>query len=94
MLQPNHAPSSFPTALAAGFLPAFRHADDGQVRLCLGDDGQLSQVHRLDSLPDAWVAERDDQGRVLALIDQVCAGYLRGDQFWSLSALRHPRLDS
>lgn len=84
-----HAP-----ALAAGFLPAFRHEADGQVRLCLTDDGRLSSVHLLDSLPSDWVAERDDRGRPVALVDQVSAGYLRGDQFWGLGELRRPRLDS
>ncbi|WPL16257.1 hypothetical protein Thiowin_01210 [Thiorhodovibrio winogradskyi] len=81
-------------ALAAGFLPAFRHEVDGQVRLCLTDDGRLASVHLLDSLPTDWVAERDDDGRPMALVDQVSAGYLRGDQFWSLGDLRRPRLDS
>lgn len=81
-------------ALAAGFLPAFRHGADGQVRLCLTDDGRLSSVHLLDSLPSDWVSERDDCGRPMALVDQVSAGYLRGDQFWSLGDLRSPRLDS
>ena len=81
-------------ALAAGFLPAFRHDRDGQVRLCLLDDGRLSSVHLLDSLPATWVAERDDQGHPMVLVDQVSAGYLRGDQFWSIGELRRPRLDS
>lgn len=85
---------SFPNALAAGFLPAFRNTADGQVRLCLGDDGGLALEHRLDSLPADWVAERDEDGRPLALIEPISAGYLRGDQFWSLAALRRPRLDS
>lgn len=84
-----HAPS-----LAVGFLPAFRHEADGQVRLCLTEDGRLSSVHLIDSLPADWVAERDDQGRPLALVEQVSAGYLRGHQFWSLGELRHPCLDS
>lgn len=81
-------------AYAAGFLPAFRHESDGQVRLCLTDDGRLSSVHLLDSLPADWVAERDQDGRPMALVDQVSAGYLRGDQFWSLGDLRRPKLDS
>ncbi|MBK5969176.1 MULTISPECIES: hypothetical protein [Thiorhodovibrio] len=83
-----------PPTLAAGFLPAFRHELDGEVRLCLTDDGRLSSVHLLDSLPAEWVAERDDHGRVMALVEQVSAGYLRGHEFWSLGELRRPRLDS
>ncbi len=91
-------PLAFPAtqspALAAGFLPAFRHESDGQVRLCLLDDGRLSSVHVIDSVPSAWVAERDEAGRPMALVDEVSAGYWRGDRFWSLGDLRHPRLDS
>lgn len=81
-------------ALAVGFVPAFRHEDDGQVRLCLLEDGRLSCVHVLDSLPDHWVAERDAEGRPLALVEQVSAGYLRGSEFWTLGDLRRPMLDS
>lgn len=82
-----------PTALAAGFLPAFRHEGDGQVRLCLLEDGHLAGLHVLDSLPADWVAERDETGRPLVLVDQVSAGYLRGAEFWSIGDLRRPRLD-
>jgi hypothetical protein len=81
-------------ALAAGFLPAFRHEADGQIRLCQLDDGRLSSVHLLDSLPAEWVAERDESGRPMALVEQVTAGFLRGDRFWTLGDIRRPRLDS
>ncbi len=81
-------------ALTAGFLPAFRHDETGEVRLCQLADGRIACLHLLDSLPEAWVAERDHQGRPVALIDKVRAGYWRGSEFWTLSDLVHPHLDS
>lgn len=82
------------SALTQGFLPAFQHRLNGEVRLCLHDDGQLAAMHLLDRLPAGWIAQRDRQGRPTALIAEVRAGYLRGSEFWSLGDLRHPRLDS
>lgn len=86
--------SSFTQALAAGFLPAFRHRQDGEIRLCRFPDGAMATVHLIDLLPTHWVRERDDDGRPSALVAAVEAGFLRGLEFWSLDDLIHPRLDS
>ncbi len=89
------APSALISAeLTAGFLPAFQHQDTGEVRLCLLDDGRIAPLHVLDSLPSAWVACRDADGRPSALIGQINAGYLRGSEFWSLHDIRIPRHDA
>ena len=82
------------SALVKGFVPAFRHQDSGEVRLCQGDDGRIAHRHLIDALPAAWVAERDGAGRPSALIAAVEPGYLRGDAFWRLRDLCHPHLDS
>lgn len=79
--------------LIVGFLPAFRHRDSGEVRLCQLPDGGLAREHLLDSLPAHWVAERDWDGRPTALVAAVEPGYLRGPEFWRLRDLAQPHLD-
>jgi hypothetical protein len=79
--------------LVNGFLPAFRHLETGEVRLCRLEDGRPSRRYRLDSLPDHWVLERDARGEPSALVSAVEPGFLRGIQFWSLEDLVHPALD-
>ena len=80
-------------ALLIGFLPAFRHQQTGEVHLCQLADGRVAAMHLLDSLPAAWVAVRDGCGRPASLIPAIEAGYLRGEEFWTLGDLIHPGLD-
>ncbi|PQJ95635.1 hypothetical protein [Chromatium okenii] len=84
----------FSPALILGFMPAFRHRDSGEVRLCRGADGQLANQHLFDALPAYWIAERDEDGCSIALVAAVEAGYWRSDGFWRLIDLLHPNLDS
>lgn len=81
------------SALVSGFLPAFRHLETGEIRLCQLADGRISRRHLLDSLPDDWILERDARGRPAALVSEVEPGFLRGIQFWTLQNLANPRLD-
>lgn len=81
------------SGLVSGFLPAFRHLETGEIRLCQLADGRLSRRHLLDSLPDDWILERDASGRPAALVSEVEPGFLRGIQFWTLQNLANPRLD-
>jgi hypothetical protein len=76
-----------------GFLPAFRHGGTGEVRLCQLADGRIARFHRLDVLPEEWIAERDEEGRPSALIGAVEPGYQRGPEFWSLAEMTRPALD-
>jgi len=85
---------AFTPNLSVGFMPAFRHQGSGEVRLCQFSDGSISTIHVLDFLPEDWVMERDAEGRPLALVGAIEAGFLRGADFWSLGDLLHPRLDS
>ncbi|EXJ16854.1 hypothetical protein [Imhoffiella purpurea] len=84
---------AFTPSLSVGFLPAFRHQESGEVRLCQFSDGSISPIHLIDCLPSRWVRERDAEGRPSALIGAIEAGFLRGADFWSLRDLLHPRLD-
>ena len=81
------------SGLVSGFLPAFRHLETGEIRLCQLADGRISRRHLLDSLPDDWILERDAHGRPAALVSEVEPGFLRGIQFWTLQNLANPRLD-
>ncbi|MBK1717768.1 hypothetical protein CKO27_08965 [Thiocystis violacea] len=82
-----------PACLVSGFLPAFRHLETGEIRLCRQEDGGLSRGHLLDSLPDHWILERDARGRPTILVTAVEPGFLRGIEFWNLENLTHPVLD-
>ncbi|MBK1721335.1 hypothetical protein [Thiocystis violacea] len=82
-----------PAAVMAGFLPAFRHLETGEVRLCKMEDGRLSREHFLDGLPDHWVLDRDQKGRPASLVYAIEPGFVRGIDFWSLGDFTHPALD-
>ncbi|SDX73310.1 hypothetical protein SAMN05421644_11137 [Allochromatium warmingii] len=82
-----------PIRLMSGFLPAFRHLETGEIRLCQLADGRIARRHLLDSLPDDWILERDASGRPAALVSEIEPGFLRGIQFWTLQNLANPRLD-
>ena len=67
----------------ARFVPAFRDSESGRVELARTEDGVRAPVHLLCCLPDEWVTERDDAGRILALKDSVVAGFVRDGQFYT-----------
>lgn len=75
----------------AGWIPAFRHRVTGEVHASRLADGRLACMHVLDTAPAYWVGERDLRGRPCALVQEVQAGYLRGDRFFTLAELlRYP----
>lgn len=78
-----------------GFLPAFRDVSSGETHLAINDDGTPSPIHILDGLPDAWVAERDADGRVVELHAGIVPGFLRDGRFFTYRELMLERpLDS
>ncbi|MGM0553820.1 MAG: hypothetical protein ACQETK_08490 [Pseudomonadota bacterium] len=84
-------PGWLDAGFAAGWLPAFRHRQTGEVHASHLEDGRLSCVHVLDTLPADWVAERDAAHRPSALLPDIQAGYLRGERFFTLAELlRYP----
>lgn len=74
-------------AAILGFLPAFRDLDSQETHLSVNQDGSLSAVHLLDSLPDHWVVERDEEGRITALKDGIIAGFMRHGRFFTRTEL-------
>ncbi|MCG5515891.1 MULTISPECIES: hypothetical protein [unclassified Ectothiorhodospira] len=88
----------FPDMKAAnavlGFLPAFMDTHTHETHLSINDDGSLALIHLLDGLPDHWVLERDEYGRITALKDGIVAGFMRQGHFYTRSQLAQLRWDA
>ena len=67
----------------ARFVPAFRDAATGRVERARMADGAPAPMHLFCCLPEEWVAERDPNGEIVALIDSVTAGFLRDGEFYT-----------
>ncbi len=80
--------------LCAGFVPAFRDEDTGEVHLSVNPDGQVAIVHVIDQLPLEWINEWDGQGRAISLRGTVTPGFLRGESFYTLAELKSDLLDA
>jgi hypothetical protein len=68
---------------SSGFRPAFYELHTGRAELARFADGRPAPMHLLDGLPDAWIAERDAAGRVVAVKDSVVAGFIRDGFFYT-----------
>lgn len=77
----------------AGMQPAFRHAVTGEAHLAQSKPGIPSTAYAFVGLPDAWVAEWDDEGNPVALHSDVVPGYWRDAQFIGLTDLPSLPLD-
>jgi hypothetical protein len=80
-------PMFMPEDLVAGLVPAFQDTRNGEVHLARNGNGELALLHTFTLLPDAWVAERDDEGGAIALHPHVIAGYWQCAQFVSVDEL-------
>lgn len=68
---------------SSGFIPAFQDTLTGTVYRSCFANGAFAPVHVLDGLPSALVMQRSSSGRVVAVIDSVIAGFLRGGRFYT-----------
>lgn len=66
-----------------GFVPAFLDSETGVIYISRNPNGTLAPCHCLEGLPEALIACRDDQGRVLAVKVSVIAGFERGGYFFT-----------
>lgn len=66
-----------------GFRPAFRNLETGCAVLARFKDGSPAPMHLLDGLPDEWVLEKDQSGRVTSVKPSVIAGFLRQGRFYT-----------
>lgn len=80
-------PDLAPGAAVLGFMPAFRDVDTEEVHLSVNEDGSPAAVHVLDHLPDHWVTERDQAGRIMALKEGIIAGFMRHARFFTRAEL-------
>lgn len=71
---------------AAGFAPAYRDRDSGEVVLSRFADGTLAPVHVLEGLPAEWVLARDADGCVTRVRAAVEAGFVRDGRFYTREA--------
>ena len=70
-------------AATARFVPAFRDTATGRVEIARTADARPATMHLFCCLPDAWVAERDPAGEIVALIDTIVAGFVRDGVFYT-----------
>jgi hypothetical protein len=70
----------------AGFAPAYRDRESGEVVLSRFADGTLAPVHVLEGLPMEWVLARDGDGCVTSVRATVEAGFVRDGQFYTREA--------
>ncbi len=65
------------------FVPAFQNSADGRVELARMPNGKPAPMHLISCLPRAWATRCDAHGNVLALIDTVIAGFVKGGRFYT-----------
>lgn len=67
----------------ACFIPAFQDSCTGQVEVSRFQDGRPAPFHLLDGLPDAWITQRDLQGRVIEIKTSITSGFIRLGKFFT-----------
>jgi hypothetical protein len=82
---------------AAGFVPAYRDRETGEIVVSRFADGTPAPVHLLEGLPADWVLTRDADGCVSRVRATVEAGFVRDGVFYTREAaaltLSGPRSD-
>jgi hypothetical protein len=66
-----------------GFLPAFYDSETGRGVLSRFANGAPAPVHMLDGLPEEWIEDRDESGRVRSVKSSVIAGFVRDGWFYT-----------
>ena len=77
-----------------GFMPAFKNTQDQQIHLSTDQYGELSVMHLLDGLPEAWILEKDEQGRPVSLKSEIVVGFMRNHEFYTLNEIINGVRDS
>lgn len=66
-----------------GFRAAFRDEESGRVVLARFEDGSPAPIHLLDGLPEEWVLERDEAGRISSVRPSITAGFVLNGRFFT-----------
>jgi len=71
------------TAKNVKFVPAFRNMLDGRVERARFPNGKPAPMHLIGGLPREWAVRCDEAGCVLEISDDIEAGFVRDDQFYT-----------
>lgn len=66
-----------------GFAPAFLDTETGTVYRACFADGRPAPLHVLDGLPEELVVARRESGAVVAVRENVVAGFIRRGRFFT-----------
>lgn len=66
-----------------GFVPGFRDSVTGDLAVSRFADGSPAPIHLLDGLPEAWIADRDEQGHVTRTQPGLVSGFIRDGRFYT-----------
>ena len=69
-----------------GFMPAFIDSATGVVYLSRFDSGQLAPCHILDGLPAHLITERNENGKPLAALGTISAGFFKNGYYYTRDA--------
>jgi hypothetical protein len=67
----------------AGFVPAYRDRRTGRVVRSRFADGRPAPIHVLEGLPGEWASARDGANRIVALREEIVAGFVRCGRFYT-----------
>lgn len=67
----------------AGFIPAFRHQQSGEIRLSLLENGDAASVHLIGGLPRHWLTDHGRGRPAYRLATGIIAGFVRKGRFYS-----------
>ena len=65
------------------FKPAFMDEISGIVEVSRFKNGMLAPFHSLEGLPDHWITERDESGRVVQIKSSIVSGFVRMETFFT-----------
>jgi hypothetical protein len=71
------------TAKKVKFLPAFRSSLDGRIERARFPNGQPAPMHLIGGLPQEWAVRCDLEGCVLEISEDIEAGFVRDDRFYT-----------
>ena len=67
----------------AGFVPAFKNSECGEVVVSCFRDGRTAPFHMIDGLPEHWIAEWDQHGKAVEIKSTVISGFVRLGEFFT-----------
>jgi len=64
-----------------GFTPAFLDYNTGKIYHSCFSNGEPAAVHLYDGLPDEVVTKRNEDNKVIAVVDSIISGFIFNDEF-------------